>query len=189
MPIQYRNQGTLHSTHPQIAQALDDIVYYMENIANQTNSNPHGSEVLAPPKISRLSVQAAQGIHDIAITDNTSPVMRGINYYVEYSPTPQFVAPTVIDLGASRNHRVALGNQNLYFRAYSAYPNSKRSEPVYFGEAHNPLPVTGGGATAGPPLHPSNGSGTSVGASPSDGGFGNNLFRGDTRPVTGVKTP
>jgi hypothetical protein len=184
MSIDYRNRAFIKSKYPEIFEALEDFGFFTENLANQTNSDPRSAAVAAPPAISKLTVTAAQGVHEIAIEDNTSPVVRGINYYAEYSPSKNFSQPTVIDLGSSRNYRKFLGNQTLFWRAYSSYPNSARSEPVYHGAPNNPFPVIGGGAITGPTLAPSNGSGTAQGADGSDGGFGNQPFRGKIRPQT-----
>src|SRR5260370_10343514 len=59
-------------------------------------------------------------------------------------------------MGASRNMYVQLGNQTLYWRAYSQYIGSLPSAPVSFGAP--PIAVAGGGATGPAPL-PSSGSG------------------------------
>jgi hypothetical protein len=59
-------------------------------------------------------------------------------------------------LGASRNLYVQLGNQTLFWRAYSQYIGSLPSSPVTFGTP--PIAVTGGGAS-GPAPQASQGSG------------------------------
>jgi hypothetical protein len=143
--------------------------------SGQGSTNP-------PANISSLSVSAANGVFDFAIVDH-NPVLRGINYFVEYSTTPSFTAPHVIDLGASRNFRTFLDSGTYYFRAYSAYPTSARSSPVYFGSQSNPTAVNGGGAVAGPAPLASQGSGTSSGANGGDGGFGNDPVRGNLRDL------
>jgi len=61
--------------------------------------------------------------------------------------TPAFSAPRVYFLGASRNLYVQLGNQTLYWRAFSQYIGSQASAPVSFGMP--PVAVAGGG-TSGP---------------------------------------
>jgi hypothetical protein len=162
--------------NPLLAEALESIATQVGHVADQTTATVGGTTA-APPAPTSLNVMAAGGIHDMVITDH-NPVQRQINYFVEYSDTPSFVAPRVIDLGQSRNHRTALGNQTLFFRAYSAYPTSTRSEAVYHGgSATNPVAVNGGGATTGPALQASQGSGTSDGANGGDGGFGNSPTR------------
>lgn len=182
MPLSYRNRPFLLDKHPEIAEALDDVMSHVSTTMQQTNSSPNG-QAAPPPTPSKLTVTAAHGIFDAKIDDN-APVTRGINYFLEYSQTPSFNSPTVIDLGASRNHRVALGNQTLHWRAYSSYPTSPRSQVIYHGTQGQPTPVIGGGTASGPDPQPSSGSGTSKGASGSDGGFGNHAFRGVSRPTS-----
>ncbi len=101
---------------------------------------------------------AADGIYDVAITDN-SPVHRGVFYFAESDTSQDFTAPRVHFLGSSRNLRIALGNHTLYWRAYSQYLGSIPSPPVTFGSP--PVAVTGGGLE-GPTLQPSSGSGTAT---------------------------
>jgi hypothetical protein len=73
-------------------------------------------------------------------------------------------------MGASRNLYVQLGNQTLYWRAYSQYIGSLPSATVSFGAP--PLAVAGGGAT-GPAPQPSTGSGVFPNGVPRGGnGFG-----------------
>jgi len=161
---------------PEVGMALDDMIDYIQSVMTQTNSSPQGQSD-PPPSPASLKVTAAHGIFDAAITDN-NPVNRGINYFLEYSDNPQFNAPTTIDLGQSRNFRGHLGNQNLYWRAHSSYPTGPRSPHVYHGGSPvNPSPVAGGGVLTGPTPQPSQGSGTSNGASGSDGAFGNFPYR------------
>lgn len=183
MSLSYRNRAFLLEKYPEIAEAFDDLTSQVQNTMTQTNSSPSGIQTPAPPAPSALTVTAANGIFDAKIDDNNSPVNRGINYFLEYSKSPAFTAPHTIDLGASRNHRTFLGNQTLYWRAHSSYPTSPRSEAAYHGTLTQPRAVIGGGTASGPDLLSSSGSGTSQGASGSDGGFGNQPFRG-TRPTS-----
>jgi hypothetical protein len=150
---------------PYTYEALTQIVNAVNSLGRATGVDPSGT--IAPPApIGRLSVTAADGIFDLAITDNSS-VHRGIFYFAESDITPAFSQPRVHFLGSSRNLRLALGNQTLYWRAYSQYLGSDPSEPVTFGTPATG--VTGGGAGAGPALQGSTGSGT---ASGSEGGSG-----------------
>lgn len=112
----------------------------------------------APPEVSAIAVTAANGYFTIALTDN-GKINSGLHYFIEYSPTADFQQPIVIDNGASRTAVLNLGNQTLFWRAYSQYltPFSPPSKPVTFG---NPTGVIGGGAVA-PPAVASTGSGTS----------------------------
>lgn len=175
MPLDYRNRQAIMADHPEMGQALDDIITHIQSVMTQTNSSPEG-QASPPTAPVALNVTAAHGVFDAAITDNAS-VNRGINYFLEYSKNPSFNAPTSIDLGQSRNHRTFLGNQTLYWRASSSYPTGPRSTHVYHGGNLTPMPVIGGGIITGPEPQGSQGSGTSFGASGSDGGFGNNQKR------------
>lgn len=183
MQFPIRNLEQIRKRDPFLAEALDDICAGIATMALQTNANPSGS-ASAPPPISGLSVTAQGGIFDVAITDG-QPVSRGIEYFVEYSPTAAFTQPTVIHLGATRNWRGTLGNQTLYFRAYSQYSTGGPSTPVYFGSIGNPTPVIGGGSMTGPALQPSSGSGTAATDGRQGGaGYGHTPFRGTMPPRT-----
>jgi hypothetical protein len=143
---------------PYLYESLTQVVGAVNALGRATGVDPAGS-IAAPDPIGGLSVAAADGIFDIALTDN-SPVRKGIFYFVESDTTSAFAAPHVYFLGSSRNLRVSIGNQTLYWRAYSQYIGSVPSPPVAFGTP--PSAVTGGGL-AGPPLQPSSGSGTASG--------------------------
>src|SRR6266403_2612636 len=125
----------------------------------------------APPAIAALKVQAANGWFDLAITD-PAVTRPGLFYFAESGVTPAFSAPRVYFLGASRNLYVQLGNQMLYWRAYSQYVGSLASSPVAFGTP--PTAVVGGGAS-GPAPQASQGSGASPNGQVRGGnGFGSN---------------
>lgn len=160
----------------QLADELQGIRDALNSGLQQVTASAQGTTD-PPGPIASLTVTAANGVFDFAIVDNSS-VLRGINYFVEYSTTPN--GPwKVIDLGASRNDRRFLDSGIYYFRAYSSYPTSARSNPVYFGTQAAPTAVNGGGAIAGPAGLASQGSGTSFGANGGDGGFGNEPARGE----------
>lgn len=151
--------------------ALDDLASRIQLMGNQVNATPQGITP-APPSISALSVTAADGIFDVQIQDS-NPVSRGIEYFLEYSTTASFAQPVVIHVGTTRNWRGMLGARTLFFRAYSQYPTSGPSPSVYFGSASNPTAVPGGGALAGPAPQASTGSGTASGNGLSGGqGYG-----------------
>ena len=155
----------IKSESPYTYEALTRIVNALNSLGRATGVDPSGT--IAPPApIGRLNVTSADGIFDLAITDNSS-VNRGILYFAEFDTTPAFSKPYVHFMGSSRNLRIALGNQTLYWRAYSQYLGSEPSEPVTFGTPATA--VTGGGTAAGPALQASAGSGT---ASGSEGGSG-----------------
>jgi hypothetical protein len=151
---------------PYLYESLTQVVAAVNSLGRATGVDPTGA--IAPPvSIGALSVLAADGIFDLAIIDN-SPVRRGIFYFAESDVTPSFTAPHVYFLGSSRNLRISLGNQTLYWRAYSQYTGSTPSAPVTFGSPA--AAVVGGGAT-GPALQPSSGSGTAT-AQQGGSGFG-----------------
>lgn len=157
----------IKSESPYVYEALTQIVSAVNSLSRATGVDPAGS-ISPPAPVASLSVVAADGIFDLAITDH-SAVNRGIYYFAESDTTPAFAAPYVHFLGSSRNLRVALGNQILYWRAYSQYLGSEPSEPVTFGTP--PAPVSGGGTAAGPQLQTAQGSGTASGEA-GGSGFG-----------------
>lgn len=176
----YRNRAYIQDKDSKISEAFDDVLSQISSIQRQTNSDPTGNTP-PPPTPGSLTVTAAHGIFDAAIQDNTSPIKRGAQYFLQYSTTPSFDAPVTVSLGPSRNWRGSLGNQKLYWRAHSSYPTSAKSGHVYHGTSVQPTAVQGGGVLTGPQLQPSQGTGTSVGADGSDGGFGNQPSRGGTQ--------
>lgn len=162
---------------PYVYEALVQLVAAVNALGRATGVDPAGS-IAQPAPIGSVSVAAAGGIFDIAITDN-SAVHRGIFYFAESDTTPAFSAPRVYFLGSSRNLRIELGNQTLYWRAYSQYLGSEPSAPVAFGTP--PAAVAGGGTTAGPPWQASQGSGTAPGSA-GGSGFGR-LVEATSGPV------
>jgi hypothetical protein len=150
---------------PYVYEALTQIVNAVNSLGRGTGVDPSGT-IAAPGPIGSLNVVAADGIFDLAIIDNSS-VNRGIFYFAESDTTPAFSGPYVHFLGSARNLRLSLGNQTLYWRAYSQYLGSEPSEPVTFGTPATA--VTGGGTASGPQLQTSTGSGT---ASGNEGGSG-----------------
>lgn len=184
MQVTVRNLSAIRAgtaTPEMFAEAFDDLLTYVGNIADQTVSNPIG-KVLPPPAPAALNVVAANGVFDHQIQDS-APVARGVIYHIESSETPSFANAKLIYSGPSRNFSHFGGNKNLYFRAFSQYLTSEPGPPTYFGPPSSPLPVWGGGVISGPVPQPSAGSGTS----PSSGnagrpqGFGFTSRRGNPR--------
>lgn len=186
LPGSYRNRAYIQKLDPRLAEAFDDVMQASNRIAQQTTASAdRQSPTPAPPKIQAINVSAAQGIYDVQLVDN-SDIYRGIEYFLEYSTTASFNAPVVIHLGTARNWRRFLGNLTLYWRAYSQYPCSAPSEPVYCGAQNAPTPVQGGGSIQGPVPQASTGSGTAT----SDGlqggaGYGKHPWR---PPLSGPPT-
>lgn len=136
--------------------ALTSIQGQSTNTEQQANTNPNGQPT-APPAINGFHVSTGPGGEfQLAITDN-SEVSRGVKYWAEHATNPQFTNAHAIDIGQTRNHSVYLGNQTLYWRAYSSYGASPPSNHVYHGSAVRPIAVTGGVAGT---RAPSQGSGT-----------------------------
>ena len=152
----------LKTADPYLYEALRQVVAAVNALGRATGVDPAGS-IESPSPIGGLTVAAADGIFDVAITDN-SPVHRGVFYFAESDTSSSFTAPRVHFLGCSRNLRVALGNLTLYWRAYSQYLGSLPSPPSA---------VTGGGSS-GPALAASTGSGTAK-AQQGGSGFGRDL--------------
>src|ERR1700676_3706621 len=121
----------IKSDSPYVYEALTQLVNGVNAVGRATGVDPSGA-IAAPSPISSLSVTAADGIFDLAITDN-STLNRGIFYFAEYDTTPAFSQPYEHFLGSSRTLRVSRGNQTLYWRAYSQYLGSEPSQPVAFG--------------------------------------------------------
>lgn len=158
----------LKNQNPYLYETLVKIVAAV-NAASQSAGVDPATPSPAPAPIASLKVQAANGWFDLAITDTTTS-LPGLFYFVESDTTPAFSAPRVYFLGASRNLYVQLGNQTLYWRAYSQYVGSLPSAPVTFG-----APPTGviGGGVAGPVPLASAGSGAATkGITRGGNGFG-----------------
>ncbi|HUL32796.1 MAG TPA: hypothetical protein VL128_02840 [Candidatus Eisenbacteria bacterium] len=144
----------LKNRDPYLYETLAKIVAAVNATSANSGVDPSNPSP-APPPIAGLAVQAANGWFDLAIAD-PSVTRPGLFYFAESDTTPAFSAPRVYFLGASRNLYVQLGNQTLYWRAYSQYVGSMASAPVTFG---SPATAVAGGGTAGPTPLPSSGSG------------------------------
>src|SRR5580704_593155 len=97
----------IKSDSPYVYEALTQVVSAVNSLGRATGVDPVGS-ITPPVPIASLSVTAADGIFDLAITDN-SAVNRGIYYFAESDISPSFPGPRVYFLGSSRNLRVSLG--------------------------------------------------------------------------------
>ncbi len=152
---------------PYLYESLTKIVSAVNALGNKAGLDAQ-APAAAPARIASLAVQASNGWFDLAITDNAD-ARPGLFYFAESDTTLAFAAPRVYFLGASRNIYIQLGNQTLYWRAYSQYIGSNPSPPVAFGSP--PAAVVGGGSSGPAPL-PSTGSGAFSGI----GGLGGNGF-------------
>ena len=153
---------------PYLYETLSKIVSAVNATSVRSGVDP-ATPAPAPTQIASLHVQASNGWFDIAITD-PSNARPGLFYFAESDVTPGFNSPRVYFLGASRNLYVQLGNQTLYWRAYSQYVGSLPSAPITFG---TPPTAIAGGGISGPTPMPSQGSGALAnGFAPGGNGFG-----------------
>ncbi|HXN54005.1 MAG TPA: hypothetical protein VN943_18890 [Candidatus Acidoferrum sp.] len=160
----------LKDRDPYLYETLTRIVAAVNATSQRAGVDP-SVPAPAPSPIASVYVQAANGWFDISIAD-PSDARPGLFYFAESDVTPAFSAPRVYFLGASRNLYVQLGNQTLYWRAFSQYIGSLPSNPVAFGTP--PTAVTGGGAS-GPAPQASQGSGALLNGQVRGGnGFGAN---------------
>jgi hypothetical protein len=165
----------LKNRDPYLYETLTKIIAAVNATGQRAGVDP-SKPLPAPAPIAAFAVQATNGWFDLAISDPNS-ARPGLFYFAESDTTPAFAAPRVYFLGASRNLYLQLGNQTLYWRAYSQYIGSNPSAPVTFGSP--PAAVTGGGASGPAPL-PSSGSGLlAPGVVRGGNGFG---FLGEERP-------
>jgi hypothetical protein len=144
----------LKDRDPYLYETLVKVVAAVNSTSQRAGVDP-STPAPAPSAIASINVQAANGWFDISVTD-PSESRPGLFYFAESDVTPAFSSPRVYFMGASRNFYAQLGNQTLYWRAYSQYVGSRPSSPVTFGS-----PATGvvGGGSSGPAPLPSSGSG------------------------------
>ncbi len=144
----------LKDRDPYLYKTLTKIVASVNATSQRAGVDP-ATPAPAPTPVASMTVQASNGWFDISVAD-PSDARPGLFYFAESDTTPAFSAPRVYFMGASRNLYVQLGNQTLYWRAFSQYIGSLPSAPITFGSP--PTPVAGGGSTGPTPL-PSSGSG------------------------------
>jgi hypothetical protein len=144
----------LKDRDPYLYETLTKIVASVNATSQRAGVDP-STPAPAPTPVASMTVQASNGWFDISVAD-PSDARPGLFYFAESDTTPAFSAPRVYFMGASRNLYVQLGNQTLYWRAFSQYIGSLPSAPVTFGSP--PTAVAGGGSTGPTPL-PSSGSG------------------------------
>ena len=142
-----------------LGELLTQIQQGVNNIEQQTNSSALGAPQ-APPALNSLKVSASNGHFQIEINHDGAQFYRGVQYFVEHDSSAQFTNPHVIDMGASRNASVFLGNTKRYFRAYAAYPGSGPGPIAYHAKNGQPQVVSGGGSVPGAVFGDSQGSGT-----------------------------
>ncbi len=144
----------LKDRDPYLYETLVKVVAAVNTASQHAGVDP-STPAAAPSPIAAIAVQAANGWFDISISDPADS-RPGLFYFAESDTTPAFSSPRVYFLGASRNFYGQLGNQTLYWRAYSQYVGSLPSTPVTFGV---PATAVTGGGSSGPAPLPSSGSG------------------------------
>lgn len=180
------------------AAALRMVENAINHLAKNTGSSPLG-EPTPPAPIQALNLKVSGETAHATITDS-SPISRNINYFLEYSNEPNFLAPHVEHFGTSRERVLNLPTnddtgvaQSYYFRAYSQYPGSKPSARVnYGGQLPSAVQMNPGGTLTAPTsltLLPSPGSGTAAANGEQGGqGFGKFLSRSAVQPKRSVST-
>jgi hypothetical protein len=162
--------------------AFRNLQTQLSNSSLQTNANLKASQAAPPPQINALNVVASGGVAHVQITDNNEGLYRGVNYHVQYALAGTgFKNPVTQPMGPSRDIRIPVGTQPLEYRAFSDYPTSAHSEPVYHGGA-TPIAVAATG-TDQPPIPSGMGSGTGTPSQIS--GFGPVPWRGVNPPKRG----
>jgi len=178
-PSQDPNAPPMRTNYGQlIEEAFNDVQRQLENTSTQTNSSLLGNENSAPPQINSVSVTASGGVAHIQIIDNNPNLYRGITYHVQYATDSAFSRPCNGPSGPSRDIRIPVGTEPLYYRVFSDYPTSPPSQPVYHG-GQFPVAVAATGATQ-PPVPAGQGSGTGTPGQVS--GYGPVPWRGNVPP-------
>jgi len=164
----------IRNENPVLGNWMRRVGSALNRMALNAGVSPIG-QLPAPPSIGALNIKASgETVH--ATIDDTAHTTTAREWFVEHDTSPNFTAPHVVHLGASRGGFLNLPSKNdsgtatpWYFRAYSQEPGSPPSPPVYFGGL-SPTAVTLTGSTQLTPLA-STGSGT---ASPlgTQGGWG-----------------
>lgn len=149
---------------PYLHETLTQIISAINSLARQVGADPVGVAA-APPSIAALGATASNGQVNVQIVDRypiaNPATTKTLRYFVECSTDAGFVNVVHTEyLGPARNKNFVLGNQTLYFRAYSQLQNSPPSKPVAFGGS-NPTAVAVGGSAARA-QQPYQGSGTST---------------------------
>jgi|SRR5580658_1497510 hypothetical protein len=166
-----------------VASAFEKIQAAINQTNTQNGTDP--TQMTEPPHApSTLNVAAGSDHVHLTITD-PSQRARALSYFAEWSVNdPNFLAPHVEHLGASRGRVLALPAKNgagtpynYFFRAFSSTLGSKSaSKKVYFGSSIAPTAVTLSGSST-LDLLPSTGSGTAATNGQQAGqGFGHSQF-------------
>jgi hypothetical protein len=163
-----------------IVEALSDVQGMLQNLSNQTNASLKASSGSPPLSPDSVHVTASGGVAHVQIVDN-GDFFRGKTYHVAVSPTPGFESPCTLYSGPSRDVRIPVGNQSLYYRVVADNGSvSAQSGPIYHTAGGvSPVPVAATG-TEQPAIPSGQGSGTGLPGQIS--GYGPTPYRGTQPP-------
>jgi hypothetical protein len=135
------------------------------NSVTVSGSAPSNGIITCPSELLHFTIQ------------HTQAVQKGIRYFSEIATEPSFLAPHVIDHGASRSAFITLPTsttgsvkQTYYLRSYAQMPGSNPCKPTVLGGLSGAIGIQMGGSSK-TDLLPSTGSGTAA-ANGSQGGHG-----------------
>lgn len=176
---------------------LRKIIDAVNSLATNVGASAVG-KLPPPPPVNSIQVQGTQSGNVITapsehlhftLTHN-GEVKKGIQYITEIATEPNFLAPHILDHGASRSGFIHLPSQTnegiaqtYYLRSYAQYHGSDPAKPTVLGglAGATQIKMTG---TSKCTLLPSTGSGT---ASPAGTQGGKGLGDVLTRPAPTTK--
>lgn len=186
-----REYVAMQDIHPLLGRILQRFGTAINNLSINAGISPLG-ETAPPPNIGGLNVKPSANGEQVHVTINdANPIDKPVEWFLEHSVNDEnFTNPHVIHLVSSRGTVLNLPTfqddaetkNKYYFRAYSQYPGSQPSKPVYYGGS-SPIGVTLNGETA-MTLLPSTGSGTGS-STGNQGGWGRGKVL--SRPAPGAK--
>ena len=173
---------------------LQRIIDAVNSLATNIGASAVG-KLPPPPPINSIQVQGTQSGNIITASSehlhftltHNGPVSKGVQYISEIATDPNFLAPHILDHGASRSGFVhlptfqsdGLTKQTYYLRSYAQYHGSDPQKPTVLGGLGSATQIQMTGTSA-MDLLPSTGSGT---ASPSGTQGGKGLGDVLTRPA------
>jgi hypothetical protein len=172
--------GVLAETGPWNYEAITQIVRGVNLLSKHLGVDSTG-QITTPTPIASISVTAANGLINVAITDQfpfiNPSLARFLTYFVEVASDPQFVHIIHVEyMGPARNKNIQVGNATVYVRGYSQLFGTNSSTPVPFGGS-TPTAVTPGGS-APPAPQPFKGTGNTTASGQGFGpGVGNRQNR------------
>jgi hypothetical protein len=164
-----------------LVRALTRLEETVNQIGENTNSDPTGTLPPPPPLAGVNVANAGDNLVHVTLTDNNT-LKKNTRYWVEVGTDPSFANAYPEDLGASRHRILSLPQGTYYVRAFHQYPGGTPSTPViYGGMTPTAVTISTGSALT---LLPSTGSGT---AAPDGSQPGQGLGVFLSRPAPGPK--